>query len=117
ALVDVVNAIQPRPGEEVLGEVHLHPGAHVGEGAAVPPATVGLADALMRHPGGQVRAQAGPRLTEVIDGVERRQTALDVLVAPTGGGDRVFRGEIMVFAMGNTQGNIVREEVAGPGPV
>src|SRR5690606_26762769 len=85
ATVDVMHAIDTSAGEEHLSEIIFHPCAHIGKRAAVAATAVSLADALVRHSGGQVRAQPYTWLTEVIDGIESRQATFDVFVPAIGG--------------------------------
>src|SRR5690606_29045603 len=94
----------------VLGEVVLQTGANVGEGAVVTAGTRrDVADVLMGEAGRNVRTQADTRGAEVVDGVQRGQVALDVLVAI--GAEGVFGGHVVVFAVRQGQGNVVGQVV------
>src|SRR5690606_23377224 len=101
-------------GEEVLGEVVLQAGTDVGDGAVVTTAA-GLADALVSHACGKVRTQTHTRLTEVVNRVERGEAALDVLVGTVV--DRIVSRHVVIFTIGQAQGNIVGEEVADSGAI
>src|SRR5690606_15908729 len=112
--IDVVHTVDASLGEQVLGGVVLQAGTDVGEGAVVTTAA-GLADALVSHACGKVGTQTHTRLTEVVNRVERGEAALDVLVGTVV--DRIVSRHVVIFTIGQAQGNIVGEEVADSGAI
>src|SRR5690606_16365636 len=114
AAVDVVHTINAGLSKQVLGEVVLQTSADVGESAVVTAATR-LTNALVRHAGGQVRTQTYAWLAEVVNRVKRREATLDVLVGTTI--DRVVGRHVVIFAIGQAQGNIIGQEIANAGAI
>ncbi|MCY1546922.1 hypothetical protein D9M68_829470 [compost metagenome] len=64
----------------------------------------------MGEAGRNVRTQADTRSTEVVDRIKGSQVALDVLVAV--GAEGVFGGHVVVFAVRQSQGDVVGQVVA-----
>ncbi|MNZ34204.1 hypothetical protein D3C78_515760 [compost metagenome] len=109
-LLQTVLAIEAGLGEEVLGEVVLQTRAEVGHGQVLTAAVgvVDVGDALVAQASRDVGTQrGGTRGTEVVDGVQGAQVAMNLLVTGFVGATNV-----VVLTIGQRQLDIVGQEVA-----